>query len=307
MRIAFSEDFMKRQRFIFSITVAAAMSLSLLVSACSEPTVQPTEQKNTAPETTAPETTEPETTTVAETEDPKAAKKRLVQMAVRFNDITEGKDLQKYDAAAGEIMSRPIETGKIVFFGSSSFTRWSEKWNNPNLEDVMLSDSGEKICLNHGIGGSNISHLCFNYKTLVKPYEPKALCIYGMSNNSSEYNYSSEDIIFMLDFLLEQCRQDFPGIHFYVGEKQPSLDMSPLSIKNSKELNSLLNEYGDAHDDVTVVHTASAAFYYNSEASAGSYTDLKRNIFVEDGVHLIPEAYEDYAKVWREALKDELK
>lgn len=172
---------------------------------------------------------------------------------------------------------------------------------------MILSDAQTKIALNHGIGGSNISHLCHYYEQLVKPYEPKALCIYGMSNNGSEYGYSTADLIFMLDYLLEQCRHDFPGIHFYVGERQGQLGASANSIATYLAIDEALYAYEAEHDDVTIVRTAHQPFYYQDAASIGTYTNFREEIFISDGVHLVPEAYEGYADIWRSYIKNELK
>ena len=53
---------------------------------------------------------------------------------------------------------QPIEKGKIVFYGPSNFTRWSERFNHTPLEDVLLGKSGAKCCINRGFGSSCTEH-----------------------------------------------------------------------------------------------------------------------------------------------------
>ena len=49
-----------------------------------------------------------------------------------------------------EYEKEPIETGKIVFYGPSNFTRWKESWGMTPLEEALKGKSGAKCCINRG-------------------------------------------------------------------------------------------------------------------------------------------------------------
>ena len=49
---------------------------------------------------------------------------------------------------------QPVETGKILFYGSSGFTRWKPKYGMRPLEDEILGKDGTLACINHGFGSS---------------------------------------------------------------------------------------------------------------------------------------------------------
>lgn len=105
----------------------------------------------------------------------------------------------------------PIEEGKIIFYGSSGFTRWSEKHGNRNIQDMILGKNGEKVILNHAFGGSTVEELLYYYPRLIRPYKPKALCISCYLNDFS-FGYTVQEIMMLLSRLLEYARTDMPGI-----------------------------------------------------------------------------------------------
>ena len=81
------------------------------------------------------------------------------------------KDIQRYEAM-------PMQTGKILFYGHSLFTRWSKKeYVTKTLEEMILGKNGEQVCLNHGFGTSTSEELLYYYDRLVRPYKPKVLVI----------------------------------------------------------------------------------------------------------------------------------
>lgn len=100
---------MNRVKFT-SIAVCTLLSLSTLLSACGGATTSPSKneeaagesQKETNTETPTSTETNADETTVSKTETPKVARKRLMEMAIRFNEITDGKDMNKY-AGIGDL------------------------------------------------------------------------------------------------------------------------------------------------------------------------------------------------------------
>jgi len=76
-----------------------------------------------------------------------------------------------------ELEAKPVEKGKILFYGHSLFTRWSNAYGNRELsEDLRLKD-GSLGCVNHGFGGSTSEDLLYYYDRLVRPYAPGRWCL----------------------------------------------------------------------------------------------------------------------------------
>ena len=199
-----------------------------------------------------------------------------------------------------------IQTGKILFYGDSGFTRWNSRYGNRNLEEEFLLPDGSSSVLNHGIGGSTFEELLYFYPRLVRPYAPRAMVIKSFGNDYGQ-GYSPEEMIFLFSRLLAYARADMPGIRFYVCDYKPSLKKpkDPVKQKASRDtFNRLLKEYCERHDDCTFVCLSEYPLFYNNPASAGSYTDLREDLFIEDQVHFNQKGYDIYADFFRDVLKD---
>ena len=61
--------------------------------------------------------------------------------------------LKRLEKSIVEFEQKPIETGKILFYGSSGFTRWKPKYNHRPLEEDIRRKDGSPAAVNHGFGG----------------------------------------------------------------------------------------------------------------------------------------------------------
>ena len=65
------------------------------------------------------------------------------------------KNLRHLEKSILKFEEGPIVKNKILFYGDSGFTRWkTEKYENPNLEDVIRMRDGSQAVVNHGARGS---------------------------------------------------------------------------------------------------------------------------------------------------------
>jgi len=201
---------------------------------------------------------------------------------------------------------QPIETGKIIFYGSSIFTRWSERWNNIPLEQMITGKNGEQVALNHGVGGSTVEELLYYYPRLIKPYRPRALFITSFLNDQAS-GYSPAEIMFLLGRLLDYARCDMPGIRIYVADVHPiTLHLGRRGsweayLNNMREL---LADYCARHDDCKLITHWDDPIFYNSLEDVGDIDKIRQDIFIEDKVHLTPEGYELYAQFIRKNIAD---
>lgn len=113
------------------------------------------------------------------------------------------------------------EQGLILFYGSSSFTRWKPYWKHRPLEEDIRMKDGSRAAVNHGFGTSTSEELLYYYPRLVKPWNPRALVVYCHGNDLAA-GYSAQEIMFLQSRLLEWARKDFPGIRFYLETGKPS-------------------------------------------------------------------------------------
>lgn len=217
------------------------------------------------------------------------------------------RDLGYYDDKIAAFEAKGVEEGKIIFYGSSGFTRWSVEHGNTPLEAALTSSTGERVCINHGFGGSTMHELCHYYDRAVKPWKPKALVVTSFLN---DYGYYSNDqMMKFVQYLFSRARKDFPGIKLYITDWRPTAkSVSASDVIRRQDMNKKLLAYAKVHTDVTVIEMSKERMFYIDDESAerGSYTDINTAIFIDDQVHYTPEGYKKYAEVFKKYMGDVL-
>jgi len=214
------------------------------------------------------------------------------------------KTVQEYEAA-------PIQTGKILFYGDSTFTRWSTKYNNRPVETEILGKDGSQAIINHGFGGSTAEELLFYYSRLVLPWKPRVLVLKAFGNDTA-FCYSPSEILYLQSRILDHARIHMPGIRFYLS------DVS-VRIRNidddaawhtfelcSSEYNSLLEDYCRNHKDCTYVCHRNSPLFFANPQDVGDYRKVRRDIFIEDCVHFNQTGYDLYREFYRQILDNVL-
>ena len=186
-----------------------------------------------------------------------------------------------------------IEKGKIVFYGPSNFTRWSEKHNHIPLEEAIVGKSGEKCCVNRGFGSSCTEHHLYYYHRMIKPLEPKVL-VYSSFGNGENFGYTLEEEWELAQRVALYTLADFPDVHIYLCAPNRRRDITDARLEKLAKYDEYLKEFAK--------NTPNCFFI-----SAREYEPLQRNdIYVSDGIHFNQDGYHLYADFFREALKDEL-
>lgn len=214
-------------------------------------------------------------------------------------------DLRHYDKEAEVYERQPIEKGLIMFYGSSGFTRWSEKWHRRPLEQDIRRKDGSVAAVNHGIGGSTAEEALYYYDRLVRPWAPRALVLREFPNDRHK-GYSPAEIMFFYSRIFAWARADFPGIKLYACDVTPTLlnRGDPCWLSHVRQFNSLLRDYCDSHEDTTYVcHTAFPGFY-NDPSDVGDYFKVRDDLYIEDKVHFTQEGYDVYRDMFLQVLDD---
>lgn len=189
-------------------------------------------------------------------------------------------------------------TGRIVFYGSSGFTRWKPKYGHRPLEQDIPG------CINRGFGSSTAEELLYYYPRLIRPLAPKALVV-SIVHNDRGMGYSPDEILTNLAKLFEFARTDFPGIRLYACDCRPTLKfVTEDRLCYMEEFNRLLKQYCDRHEDTTFIDHIHHPIWFEDPRDAGDYTKVRRDLFVEDDVHFNQLGYDLYTRFMEEKLAD---
>lgn len=214
-------------------------------------------------------------------------------------------DLRRYEASVQAYEAQPIETGRILFYGSSGFTRWKPKFDHRPLEEDIRMKDGSPAAINHGFGGSTIEEGLYYYDRMVKPYAPRAIVLRFYPNDIS-FGYSPAEVVYLLAQFCNRARADFPGVKLYLCDAMPHKRYisNTLWQNNAHLYNRILREYCNATEDCTYVCQSAWPGFYNDPADAGDYSKIRTDIWVEDEMHLTQEGYDIYRDLFLNALDD---
>lgn len=254
------------------------------------------------------ETTQESKENESETEETKELTP-LEQAKLEYDTVPNRVQLNNYDDKIAEYEAKGIEKGKIIFYGSSGFTRWSSQYGVTPVEQQILAKDGSQICINHGFGGSTAHELVHYYDRMVKAYEPKALVVSTCINDWGKH-YTGTEQLACIKYLCEQAISDFPDIHIYVTDVRPmAKPISATSKMEKQQLNVAIKKYCETRpDQLYFVALSQETFYYNNPESAttNTYEDINVSLYVEDQVHYTQEGYNLFAEVWKRHLDREL-
>lgn len=209
----------------------------------------------------------------------------------------------------------PIQKGKILFYGHSLFTRWGGKtWGYRRLEDDIRMKDGSLACVNHGFGTSTSEELLYYYPRMVRPWEPRALVIATLCNDTM-YSIDLEDTIRNYCKICSWARTDFPGIKIFFVEDHPRPNGKNYSGKEEwnagkhrrERFHSWLHSYAASHsEDTRVIRLWNQPELFETPEDVGDYHKVREDIFVEDKVHPNQAGYDILRKIFTEALEEVL-
>lgn len=174
------------------------------------------------------------------------------------------------------------EPGVIVFIGSSSIRAW----------ETLQEDFAPLKVINRGFGGSEIKDADKYASRIAIPYKPSRVVLYAGDNDIAGGN-TAETVL--ADF------KDFAGV---VHGALPEVPVYFISIKPSlarwnlwpemKKANRLVEKYCG--------ETRGAEYIDIASAMLGEDGSPRKDIFIEDGLHLNAAGY----KIWTAIIKPRL-
>lgn len=185
--------------------------------------------------------------------------------------------IQKFEKADRE---NPVETGRVLFIGSSSIAKW---------QDVGDYFPEVKV-LNRGFGGTQFSDLIHYADRVIYPYKPSKIFIYEGDNDLSAGDSPKS--------ILKEAKKLRKMIAKNLGKTVPVIFISPKPSVARWELekeylttNALLKKYADKKP-----YTEYADVWFPALDDDGM---VFKHIFLKDNLHMNAEGY----KIWQKVLK----
>ena len=175
-------------------------------------------------------------------------------------------------------------TGKILFVGSSSFTKWKDVQNYFT----------EYPIINRGFGGSVLSDVIRYEKDIIFPYQPKQIVIYcGENDVASSDTVTGKIVLERFKKLYEDIREQFPKTSVVFISLKPS--PSRWQMKDRMiESNKLIKKYLKKKKHTTFISVWKSMLDADGKPIA--------DIFIEDKLHMNAKGY----AIWQKLIEPHL-
>ena len=174
----------------------------------------------------------------------------------------------------------PPPQNAIVFIGASSIVRW-------NLSDSFPEFGPQAI--NRGFGGSLAADSTRYAERIVIPYKPRIVVFYA-GDNDVEANHPPEQIAGDFTAFERKVHAALPATQIIFISIKPSIRRWPW-IEQIKSANALVQEYCATHSHLTFIDIVPEMI--------GADGKPRKELLVEDGLHMTPAGY----KIWNDALR----
>lgn len=173
----------------------------------------------------------------------------------------------------------------ILLVGSSSFTKWQ------NVSDYFPG----KIIINRGFGGSRLTDLNSYSEDLLNPYQPKQIIIYCGENDFAD------DAQLKADVVVDRLKVFYKKIR----EKFPNIQVDFISIKYSPSRENLWPQMKEANKKIAkfMKKEKNAEFIDITKIMNDANGNVRKDLFVEDMLHMTPEGYQLWTKVMNPFMK----
>jgi lysophospholipase L1-like esterase len=167
----------------------------------------------------------------------------------------------------------PPPKGQIVFVGSSSILRWDTAAWFPEL-----------TIINRGFGGSELADSVRYADRVVIPYEPRLIVVYA-GDNDIAVGRLSEQVVVEAERFVSRVRAKLPEARIvFIGLKPSRLRWT--QVDRMRMVNTMLRAFCERDDAVAFVDIDGPMLGWDEKP--------RRELFVEDGLHLSTEGY----RVW---------
>jgi lysophospholipase L1-like esterase len=170
----------------------------------------------------------------------------------------------------------------VLFVGSSSIRNWYTADAFPDLPVI-----------NRGFGGSQISDVLHFFDDIVTKYRPKVIVFYS-GDNDTNAGKSPQQIFADFAKFVARVHGSLPETHVIALPIKPSLARW-AKWSQMQQTNALMTRLDQRDDRLQLVDTATPLL--------GPDGQPRKELFLDDGLHLNPRGY----ALWNEALRPILK
>lgn len=173
----------------------------------------------------------------------------------------------------------------ILLVGSSSFTKWKD----------VANYFPEKTIINRGFGGSRLTDLNYYANDLLNPYQPKQIIIYcGENDFADNAELKAEVVVDRFKTFYKKIRAKFPKI-----------EVDYISIKYSPSREKLWPQMKEANKQIAAFmkKEKKSEFIDITKVMQDSNGNVRKDLFVEDMLHMTPEGYQLWTSVMNPYMK----
>jgi len=173
----------------------------------------------------------------------------------------------------------------ILLVGSSSFTKSTD----------VANYFPDKTIINRGFGGSRLTDLNYYANDLLSPYQPKQIIVYcGENDFADNHKLKANEVVNRYKTFYKKIREKFPNI-----------EVDYISIKYSPSRESLWPQMKEANKKIAAFmkKEPNAEFIDITKAMEDANGNVRKELFVEDMLHMTPEGYQIWTKVMNPYMK----
>ncbi|WP_100077343.1 GDSL-type esterase/lipase family protein [Chryseobacterium camelliae] len=179
----------------------------------------------------------------------------------------------------------PPPKDAILLIGSSSFTKWTD----------VASYFPDKTIINRGFGGSRLTDLNDYADDLLNPYQPKQIIVYCGENDFADNK----------DLKAQVVVDRFKTFYKKIRARFPKIEVDYISIKYSPSRENLWPQMKEANKKIAAFmkKELNAEFIDITKVMQDASGNVRKDLFVEDMLHMTPEGY----RLWTSVMKPYMK
>lgn len=179
----------------------------------------------------------------------------------------------------------PPPKDAILLIGSSSFTKWTD----------VASYFPDKTIINRGFGGSRLTDLNDYADDLLNPYQPKQIIVYCGENDFADHK----------DLKAQVVVDRFKTFYKKIRARFPKIEVDYISIKYSPSRENLWPQMKEANKKIAAFmkKEPNAEFIDITKVMQDASGNVRKDLFVEDMLHMTPEGY----RLWTSVMKPYMK
>ncbi|WP_294304463.1 GDSL-type esterase/lipase family protein [uncultured Chryseobacterium sp.] len=179
----------------------------------------------------------------------------------------------------------PPAKNAILLLGSSSFTKWTD----------VASYFPDKTMINRGFGGSRLTDLNYYAHDLLNPYQPKQIIIYCGENDFADNAQLKADVVV----------DRFKTFYKKIRTQFPNIEVDYISIKYSPSRENLWPQMKEANKKIAAFMKKQprSKFIDITKVMQDKNGNVRKDLFVEDMLHMTPEGYRLWTSVMEPYMK----